>query len=160
MPCSDDMIGRQWCFSTVTPWAFIETSSAPDEAPSKNKRTAEPERPRSQREAGQAEPVADDGHGGRRPAAVAMRRRAGERHREQRPDRRHEQRDPELPRAQPEFCLDLGDPRHPAAVAEAVQPEDRGHPRPRPQQGRAADQRSPRAAPASALTCSGSRIET
>ena len=50
-----------------------------------------------------------------------MRGRAGERHRDQRADRDHQQGQPELPLAHAQLVLDLGDPRHPAAVAEAVQ---------------------------------------
>ena len=55
MPCSDDMIGASRRFSTATPCAFIETSSAPPAAPATSRRQAEPDQARGEREAGQAE---------------------------------------------------------------------------------------------------------
>ena len=128
MPCSDDMIGRQWRFSTATPWAFIETSSAPEAAPTRSSARPRPIRSGASASPGRLRPYARHGYRGRRPAAVAVRGGAGERHRDQRADRGHEQGEPELTLADPELVLDLRDPRHPAALAEAVQAEDRGHP--------------------------------
>ena len=97
---------------------------------------AEPDQVGRQREKGQAQAVARDGHGGRGATAVAVRGGAGERHRDQRSDRGHEQGEPELSVARAELGLDLGDARHPAAVAEAVQAEDHGDPCARSEQRR------------------------
>ena len=137
MPCSEDMIGRRRRRSTATPCAFIATSSVAYTAPNSSSTppSAEQARAPARGRAGRARSShTASAVTGRLP--IAMRGRAGERHRDQRADRRHQQRDPELPLAQAQPGLDLGDPRHPAAIAEAVQEEDRGDPGPRLEQAR------------------------